>query len=227
MALPEAAAVAVAVTYLAVVFRHDLTDRYAVPERTQPGDLWTFRVCAVACVALAPGVMAGAPPWAVATPCAAAAVGVFGLRRRGEVGWGLVPWRIIILTEGLFLVVTAVAHHGLTHLLATQSGGSVLRTAATAGVAANTLNNLPPTWPSNRRCRPATPPNCSALCSAPTVRRLSSCGGHWRHCCGGNVARPEDCTSAPPRSPRSVSGAYRSSSSLLGLLSLSLDHQDG
>ncbi len=42
----------------------------------------------------------------------------------------------MILTEGLFLVVTAVAEHCLTRLLARLSGGSVLATTAV-------VNNLP------------------------------------------------------------------------------------
>ncbi len=143
MALPELAALVVTVGYLAVVFRRDLAGGYQPPAAQAPADRWTFRVCAAACLALAPGVIAGAPPWAAATPCAAAAVAVFVVRRRPGLGWSLVPWRILILTEGLFLVVTAVAEHGLTRLLARLSGGSVLATTAVAGVASNAVNNLP------------------------------------------------------------------------------------
>ncbi len=95
-----------------------------------------------ACVALAPGVLFGVPPWAAAAPCAAAAVGVFAWRARGELGWGLLPWRLLVLTEGLFLVVTALAEHGLSALLAAVSGDSVLRTTAVAGVSSNLVNNL-------------------------------------------------------------------------------------
>jgi len=143
MALPELVALVVTVGYLAVVFRRDLTGSYQPPAAQAPDDLWTFRVCACACLALAPGVIAGAPPWAAATPCAGAAVAVFVVRRRPGLGWSLVPWRILILTEGLFLVVSAVAEHGLTRLLARLSGGSVLATTAVAGVASNAVNNLP------------------------------------------------------------------------------------
>jgi arsenical pump membrane protein len=142
-ALPEVVAVAVSVGYLALVYRRDLAGRYRPPVRTAPQDPWTFGVCALACLALAPGVLAGAPPWAVATPCAAAAVAVFAVRRWKELGWSLVPWRIVVLTEGLFLTVTAVARHGLTGVLADLSGTSVLRTAMVAAAASNLLNNLP------------------------------------------------------------------------------------
>jgi len=143
MALPEAAALLITVGYLGLVFRRDLTGRYQPPTRAVPQDIPTLLVCASACLALAPAVLAGAPPWAAAAPCAAAAVVVFAVRRRRELGWSLIPWRLLVLTEGLFLVVTAVADHGLTDLLQRLSGDSVLRTATVAGAASNAVNNLP------------------------------------------------------------------------------------
>ena len=143
MALPEVAAVLVTVSYLTVLYRRDLTTRYQVPEHTPPGDRVTFWVCAVACVALAPGVLLGAAPWAVALPCAAAAVAVFLVRDRAALRVGLLPWRIVIFTEGLFLLVTAVARHGGTDLLRTLIGHSALATTITAGAASNAVNNLP------------------------------------------------------------------------------------
>jgi arsenical pump membrane protein len=143
MALPELVAVCLTVAYLGVLYRRDLTDRYEVPELVGPQDRWTFWVCAGACVALAPGVLAGAPPWAVAVPCAAAAVTVFAVRRADVLRWSLLPWRIVLLTEGLFLVVTAIARHGATALLAYGAGQSVLGTAAVAAAASNLVNNLP------------------------------------------------------------------------------------
>jgi arsenical pump membrane protein len=143
MALPEIAAVIITVGYLGLLFRRDLTGHYEPPPATTPQDPWTFWVCAIACIALAPGVIAGAAPWVAATPCAVAAIVVFAIRKRSALSWSLLPWRILILTEGLFLVVTAVAQHGLTHLLARLSGDSTLRTAAVAAGASNGLNNLP------------------------------------------------------------------------------------
>ncbi len=143
MAAPEIIAVAVTVTYLGVLFRRDLAGRYEVPEPTRPQDRWTFGVCAAACLTLAPGVLFGAPPWAVALPCAAAAAAVFVVRTPNQLAWSLIPWRLLVLTEGLFLVVTTIARHGLTALLADLSGASVWRTAAVAAAASNLVNNLP------------------------------------------------------------------------------------
>jgi len=143
MAAPEVAAVLVTVAYLGWLYRADLTGHYPVPTPDGPADRWTFGVCAGACVALAPGVLAGAPPWAAATPCAVAAVAVFAVRDRGQLRWSLLPWRLLILTEGLFLVVTAVARHGLTTVLTGLAGTSVLRTVGVSAGVSNLLNNLP------------------------------------------------------------------------------------
>ncbi len=100
-------------------------------------------VGAVGRVALAPGVLAGAPPWLAATPCAVAAGAVFAIRRPRQLTWSLVPWRLLVLTEGLFLSVTAVAQHGLTDLLRHAAGTSTWRTTGVAAVASNAVNNLP------------------------------------------------------------------------------------
>lgn len=94
-------------------------------------------------MALALGVFVGAPPRAVAAPCAAAAVIVFAVRHRPGLSWSLVPWRLLVLTEGLFLVVTALARHGGTAVPAYLAGTSTLRTVAVAGAVSNLVNNLP------------------------------------------------------------------------------------
>jgi arsenical pump membrane protein len=143
MALPELAAVAVTTGYLYLLHRRDLARRYQPPERHQPADRWTFWICALACVALAPGVLAGVAPWRIGLPCALAAVAVFAVRDRRALTPQLVPWRIVVLTEGLFLVVSALARHGGTRLLTGLMGHSALASAAVAGGASNVVNNLP------------------------------------------------------------------------------------
>jgi arsenical pump membrane protein len=143
MALPELVAVALTVTYLGLVYRRDLTGRYAPPPPTHPPDRVLFWICSVACVALAPLVLFGVPPWAAATPCAAVCVIAFVVRQRGKLAWSLLPWRIVIFTEGLFLIVTAIARHGGTELLDQMVGHSTLATTAVAGTTSNAVNNLP------------------------------------------------------------------------------------
>jgi arsenical pump membrane protein len=143
MALPEFVAVVITVGYLAVVFRRDLTGRYEPAPARPPKDRVLFGVCALACLALGPGVLLGAPPWEIAGPCAVAAVAAFGLRDRSLLSWSMLPWRIVILTEGLFLAVTALATHGLTQLIASAQGTSVARTVAVSALGSNAVNNLP------------------------------------------------------------------------------------
>lgn len=143
MALPEVVAVVVTVGYLGWLFRRDLTGRYQPPAWEGPEDRWAFGVCALGCAVIAPLVVAGVAPWAATLPGAVAAVAVFAVRGRRHLRWALVPGRILILIEGLFLLVTAIARHGLTHLLAQLAGTSALRSAAVGAVASNAINNLP------------------------------------------------------------------------------------
>jgi len=66
------------------------------------------------------------------------------VRRRSDLRLGLVPWRLLVLTEGLFLVVSAAGRHGLDALLGhLVGGGGDIRVAAIAAGAANLVNNLP------------------------------------------------------------------------------------
>jgi arsenical pump membrane protein len=143
MALPELVAVALTVAYLGLLYRRDLAGRYAPPAPNPAPDRVLFWTCVVACIALAPLVLLGVPPWAAATPCAAVCVVVFALRQRKELTWSILPWRIVIFTEGLFLIVTTLARHGGTQLLAHLVGHSTLATTAVAGATSNVVNNLP------------------------------------------------------------------------------------
>ncbi len=143
MWLPELVAVVITVGYLAILFRRDVRGRYQVPARQPVQDKWTFVVAAAGCVALAPLVLAGLPPWAAAAPGVAATVMTFALRKRSELRWSLVPWRLLVMTEGLFLAVTAITRHGLADLLSHAAGESSWRTTAVAAAAANAVNNLP------------------------------------------------------------------------------------
>jgi arsenical pump membrane protein len=143
MALPALVAVLITVGYLGLLYRRDLRTSYEPPLVAPPADRWLFWVCAAACVLLAPGVLLGGAPWLVALVCAAAAVAVFVVRERSQLRPSLLPWRIVVLTEGLFLVVSAVARHGGSRLLGDLSGHSTLATAGVAAGTSNLVNNLP------------------------------------------------------------------------------------
>lgn len=143
MSLPEVVAVMITVVYLGVVFRRDLTGRYEMPTAQPAQDPVLFWICAVACIALAPAVLLGAPPWASAGICAGVSAAAFGWRQQTSLTWSLLPWRIVIFTEGLFLIVTTLARHGGTTVLAYLVGHSTLATTAVAAGTSNVLNNLP------------------------------------------------------------------------------------
>jgi arsenical pump membrane protein len=144
MALPATAAILVTVGVLAVRFRRELRGRYEPLPSTSPTDKVLFGVCAVACVGFGPAVVAGVPAWVAATPAAAVAVIAFAWRQRAALRFSLVPWRLVILTEGLFLVVAAAGRHGLDRLLHDVLGsGGTWRVGSIAAAAANAFNNLP------------------------------------------------------------------------------------
>ncbi|HVU72801.1 MAG TPA: SLC13 family permease [Mycobacteriales bacterium] len=143
MWLPALVAIVVAVAYLAVVFRRDLRGRYSLDPPADVEDRWLFGVGVVACVALAPGVLLGAPPWAVATPCAVVLVVAFLVRRRDVLRLSLVPWRLLVGVELLFVAVTLAGEHGLDRLMRHLEGTHDLQTAAVAAGASNAVNNLP------------------------------------------------------------------------------------
>ncbi len=131
------------VAYVWFTHRRHLRGRYDTPVSEPAADTVLFRICAGACIALAPAVLLGVPPWAAAVPCATVCVAAFAVRSRDELGWSMLPWRLVVLTEGLFLVVTAVARHGGTAVLEKLIGHSTLAATGIAAATSNLVNNLP------------------------------------------------------------------------------------
>ena len=141
--LPAALA-AVVVTSLALCLWHrrSLRGRYDVPMALRPGDPVLFGIATGACLLLVPMLLLGVPVAFAASAAAGLVVAGCLWRRRSALRWGLVPWRLVLLVEGLFLVVEALGPHGLDALLHNGIGGP-LQTAAVAAVGANVANNLP------------------------------------------------------------------------------------
>ncbi len=84
----------------------------------------------------------------LAALAAAVAVLTFVVLVRRQLGLSLVPWQLLILVAGLFLLVPTLSRHGLaevmTALVGTDGGQAGMFRAATAGAAlSNALNNLP------------------------------------------------------------------------------------
>jgi len=98
--------------------------------------------------ALLPALVSGVAVWIPACAAAAVLLGFFIVRRRSAVRFSLLPWQIVLLASGLFLVVQAGHSLGLAALLETAAGrtddaAGPLRLAASGAVGSNLANNLP------------------------------------------------------------------------------------
>ncbi|MEV5241140.1 SLC13 family permease [Streptomyces cinnamoneus] len=124
-------------------------DVYVPPEPHRPADRVLFRVCAVACAVFLLAILIDAVPlWTASAAATALAVVAFAVRRRSVLRPSLVPWRLLVLVPGLFLVVETVDVNGLHGLLASAVGADggllgMFRAGAVGGGLSNVLNNLP------------------------------------------------------------------------------------
>ncbi|MCA1710809.1 MAG: arsenic transporter [Actinobacteria bacterium] len=137
-----AAAVATTVLLLGLAHRRRLRGRYPVPPLLRPADRPLFVAGTSACLLLVPALLLGLPVAVAASGAAAVVVATAVVRDRTLLAWRLVPWRLVVLVVGLFLVVQAVGPHGLDGVLRDATGGP-LRTAGVAAALANVANNLP------------------------------------------------------------------------------------
>jgi arsenical pump membrane protein len=123
-------------------------DRYRPPSPVVldgPGQPALFRITGAACllfVAAVPFVHQRIGLAAVAA--AAVAVAAFAVLDRRRLTVALIPWRLLVIVTGLFLVVPTLSRYGLAEVMTTLIGdGSPLRAAGTGAVLSNALNNLP------------------------------------------------------------------------------------
>jgi arsenical pump membrane protein len=142
LAVPAVVAIAVTVAVLLVWQRRALTGRYVEPAAAPPEDRVLFAGTAAACLVLVPALLAGAEVAVASSIAAAIAVAFFLWRKRSALRPGLLPWRLVVMVTGLFLVVGAAGPLGVDDLLRHGVGGS-LRTAFVAAGGANAVNNLP------------------------------------------------------------------------------------
>jgi len=140
--LPSVAALGITVVVLLVLHRRTLTSRYATPVPTPTDDPVLLAGTAVAALLLVPLLLSGVEVAVAASACAALAAGLSLWRKRSALTFDLVPWRLVVLVVGLFLVVDAAGPHGVDDLLR-HGLGSNLTTATTAAAGSNAINNLP------------------------------------------------------------------------------------
>lgn len=148
MVLPATAVVLAIVATLLACYHRRLRGRFEVHEHVSAGDRVLLGLTALVCVGVGAVVAVGVEP-AVAAVVGALLLGVaVAVRARHLLSTRLLPWRLVLLTTGLFLVVQTVADRGLSTLLAelagTGEGGlDLLRLAAAGALASNAVNNLP------------------------------------------------------------------------------------
>ncbi|MEU5807901.1 SLC13 family permease [Streptomyces sp. NPDC047718] len=122
--------------------------RYEPPSPPSPADRVLFRVCAVACAGFLLAILADVPLWAASLTAALVVVAAFAVRSRETLRLSLVPWRLLVLVPGMFLVVETASANGLQEILAAAIGSDngpmgMLRSAAVGAGFSNILNNLP------------------------------------------------------------------------------------
>ncbi|MFD2687455.1 SLC13 family permease [Streptomyces phyllanthi] len=123
--------------------------RYLPPEKHRPADPVLFRACALACGGFLLAILvADVELWIASATAAAVAVAAFAVRDRPALRPSLIPWRLLVMVPGMFLVVETVNANGLHDVLAAAIGhdGGVrglFRAAAVGGGLSNVLNNLP------------------------------------------------------------------------------------
>jgi arsenical pump membrane protein len=141
LALPALVAIGVTCAVLLVRHRRALTGGFDVPKSVPVGDRVLFAGTAAACLLLAPA-LAVASAAVAAVSSAALAVAFFLWRSPSTLTPRLLPWRLVLLVVGLFLVVAAAGPLGVDALLRSGTGGE-LQTAFVSAAGANVVDNLP------------------------------------------------------------------------------------
>ncbi|MFD8688938.1 SLC13 family permease [Streptomyces sp. NPDC059651] len=152
MWLPQLAAIGVTAGCLWVFYwrrGRRGADRYTPPSVPVPGDPVLLRICAVACAGFLLAILLlDVPLWSASLVAMVVVVAAYAVRRREELRLSLVPWRLLVLVPGMFLVVETVSAHGLHELLVRALGSDdgfvgMLRSAGVGAGLSNVLNNLP------------------------------------------------------------------------------------
>lgn len=145
---PAIVAVVLPVIVIFVLFRRALLVTYRPEVRAPLDDVPLLVLTAVVVVVLLPALVSGLPPWIPAGLAAALLAAAFLVRRPAALTVSLLPWQLVLLASGLFLVVEAAHALGLEAFLSVVAGGGegptdLLRLAAAGAAGANAVDNLP------------------------------------------------------------------------------------
>lgn len=148
MAVPALVAIVIPATVLFLVYRKQLVHRYQTAPLSVTDDRVLLVASAVTVLLLVPLLVSGLPVWIPAVAAAVVLGGFFAVRRPTVLRFRLVPWQLIVLASGLFLVVEAAHSVGLGAVLSAVSGTGVapldlLQLSASGAAGANLVNNLP------------------------------------------------------------------------------------
>ena len=146
--VPALVAIVVTVAAIYLVSRRALREPYVVAASTPVANPVLFGTSAVTVVALIPALVSGIPVWIPATQAALILIVIFLVLDRKTLRPGLVPWPLVLLASGLFLVMAALHEIGLGDLLDAVAGSgddplSLLRLAGAGLLGANAFDNLP------------------------------------------------------------------------------------
>ena len=148
MAPAAVVGIAIPTVVVAIVHRRSLAvrfERHAV--EPEPDRVLTLGAAIVVAL-LVPALVSGIEVWIPATIAAAVLLVLVAVRRRSAVRWSLVPWQIVLLAVGLFLVVETLHARGLAEALTPIVGSGdglrdLLRIAGSGALLANGVDNLP------------------------------------------------------------------------------------
>jgi Na+/H+ antiporter NhaD/arsenite permease-like protein len=148
MAVPALIAIVIPAGALFLIYRRELRQRYRASPSTAADDRVLLVASGVTVAALIPLLVSGLPVWIPAVAAALTLGGFFVARRPTVLRFGLLPWQLVLLAAGLFVVVEAAHSLGLGALLSTVSGRGtgpldLLQLAASGALGANAVNNLP------------------------------------------------------------------------------------
>ncbi|WP_354186180.1 SLC13 family permease [Arthrobacter sp. UYCu712] len=145
---PALAGILVPLGLLWLAFRKDLRGHYVPQPVHKVRDRVLLYPAAAVMALLLPALVSGVPVQFPALAAAVILLLLFVWRRRSALRWTMVPWRPLMLTTGLFMVVEALHANGLTKFLTGIAGSgeslpALLQQAGLGAGAANAVNNLP------------------------------------------------------------------------------------
>jgi arsenical pump membrane protein len=148
MLAPAAVAVVVPCVILFLIYRKALLVRFDAADRTAPDDRVLLWASAIVVVLIIPALVSGVAVWIPAVIGALVLIGFSLVRRRSAVRFGLVPWQLVLLASGLFVVIETAHSRGLGPLLGSIAGTgtsplALLRMSGVGVASANLVNNLP------------------------------------------------------------------------------------